>query len=162
MDRLRCVLVAVVATLVPLGKAQLPDKPAGYVTDAAHVMSSTDIDFLSTRCARLDQDHRAQIAIVTIGSLQGNNIKKASLDLFRKWGIGHAMANDGLLFLLAIRERQSRITVGYGLEKIISYDKAASILEAIPPDLRTGRYAAALDDAIDSIEKLLRTAQREH
>ena len=135
--------------------AQVPDKPAGYVTDSAHVMSVSDIKLLNVRCEGFYLTHRAQIALVTVPSLRAEPIEKAALDLFNKWGLGRKGINDGLLLLLSIEDRKSRITVGYGLERTITNSAAASILQAMRPDLRTGKYTSALGLALDSLEKLL-------
>jgi uncharacterized protein len=89
-----------------------------------------------------------------VASLKGEPIEKAALDLFKKWGIGRKGIDDGLLLLLSIEDRKSRITVGYGLEKTITDSVAASILEAMRPDLSARRYAVA-NRALDSLDKLL-------
>ena len=146
---------AVIALSLSSALAQVPDKPAGYVTDSARVMSDRDIKLLNARCAGFDQTHRAQIAIVTVASLKGEPIEKTALNLFRKWGVGRKDINDGLLLMLAVEDRKSRITVGYGLAAIVTDAAAASILHAIEPDLRAGRYASAMELALDLFGKLL-------
>jgi uncharacterized protein len=151
-------LSAVLSLLGPVS-AQVPGKPAGYVTDSARVLSSDSVSLLATRCGRFDQAHRAQIAVVTVTSLKGEPIEKAALDLFKKWGLGRKGTDDGLLLLLSVEDRKSRITVGYGLEKTITNSAAASILDAMKPDLGARRYAAALDRALDLLDKLLPAGQ---
>jgi uncharacterized protein len=150
-------------TLIATGQllAQLPVKPVGFVTDAAAVLSPTEIKLLSDQCAQLDRNREAQVAIVTIVSLQNEPIGQAALRLFRQWGIGRKDVNDGVLVMLAIRDRQSRITVGYGLEQVISDKAAAIVLDSMKPDLRAGRYARALDRALNSLGQLL-TQPREY
>ena len=49
-----------------------------------------------------------------------------STNLFRQFGIGDKEKNNGLLILIALEERKSRIEVGYGLEGVL-------------PDGKTGR-----------------------
>jgi uncharacterized protein len=135
--------------------AQIPGKPAGYVTDSAHVMSIADVRLLNARCSDLDKIHKAQIAIVTVASLRGAPIEQAALDLFNKWGVGRKGIDDGLLLMISVNDRRSRITLGRGLEKTITNTATESILQAMRPDLRLGRYASALGLALDSLEKLL-------
>jgi uncharacterized protein len=81
--------------------AQLPDKPTGYVTDAAAVIPLVQVRTLERRCATIDQQHVAQVAIVTIQSLGGEQIDKAALDLFHGWGVERKGFNDGILIMLA-------------------------------------------------------------
>src|SRR5262245_39821454 len=108
--------------------AQIPDKPTGYVTDTAHVISRDDVKRLESRCSQLDEAKRAQVAIVIINSLEGQPIEKATLDLFRKWGVGRKGMNDGIVLLLAMQDQRSRITVGYGLERIFTIPVATEVL----------------------------------
>jgi uncharacterized protein len=138
-----------------MAHAQVPDHPGGYITDAASVFSSAELKALETRCASLDQNRRGQIAVVTVASLQGEPIDKLALNLFRRWGIGRKGVNDGLLIMIAIREQQSRITVGYGLEKNIPDSVAQEVLLKMRRHLRDRRFALALNIALDSIEERL-------
>ena len=151
----KLIVTSAVVLLLGTVAAQVPDKPAGYVTDSAHALSTANINLLETRCGSFDHTHRAQIAIVTVPSLKGEPVEKAALDLFKKWGIGRKGIHDDLLLMLSIQDRKSRITVGYGLEKIITNSVAASILDAMKPDLRARRYGAAIDLALDFLDKLL-------
>jgi uncharacterized protein len=70
--------------------------------------------------------------------------------LATKWGIGYkggprdATADQGILLVLAIDDRQDRIEVGYGLEPIITDGRAGSILRAMTPYLRNADYDGAL------------------
>lgn len=70
--------------------------------------------------------HGAQIVIVTIPSLEGESLEEYATETFRKFGIGDKNKNNGLLILIALQERKSRIEVGYGLEGVL-------------PDAKTGR-----------------------
>jgi uncharacterized protein len=135
--------------LLTYAAAQIPDKPAGYLADAAGVVEAQEAKAIEQRCAELDRAGRAQVAIVIVRSLQGQPIEKVALTLFKKWGIGRKNVNDGLLLMLAIQERKSRLTVGYGLEKIVTDDVAAGILHEMAPSLRAGHYGAALNRALD-------------
>jgi len=153
--RTHLVLAALVLFLRLPAFSQMPDKPSGFVTDAARVIPAADVKLLETRCARIDQTHRAQIAIVIVSSLEGKPIEQATLELFRKWGIGRKGIDNGIMLLLSVADRKSRLTVGYGLEHTISDSAAASILQKMQPDLRDGKYTSALNLALDSLEKLL-------
>ena len=130
------------------------------MTDSAGVLSKAEILLLDGRCTKLDRTHQAQIALVTVKSLEGQPIQEAALALFRKWGIGRRGINNGVLVMIAVEDRQSRITVGYGLEKIITDDMAASILQRARPDLRTGRHAVAFNLALDQLEEVLTNERR--
>jgi hypothetical protein len=128
-------------------------QPRGYLTDSASVFPAAEAQRLESRCAGLDRRGRAQIAIVTVPWLEGDPIEKVALNLFTRWEIGTGGMNNGVLLILAIRERQSRITVGPGLESVITDQVAAAALKEMRPDLRNGDYEAAINIALDSLAK---------
>ena len=67
-------------------------------------------------CTQIDQKAHAQIAVVTINTLNGADIETYAVDLFKKWGIGSKSTDHGVLILYAIQDHRARIEVGYGLE----------------------------------------------
>src|SRR6266581_3749370 len=93
--------------------------PTDYVNDFAHVLDQTTIAQLDNICQQVDQKAHAQIAVVTINSLDGADAASYAVDLFKRWGIGGKSSNRGILILYAIRDHRSRIEAGYGLEPIL-------------------------------------------
>src|SRR5713101_3976086 len=63
-------------------------KPVGYVNDFANVLSQSTKFQLTALCREVDQKAHAQIAVVTVKSLDGRPIEEFSVDLATKWGIG--------------------------------------------------------------------------
>ncbi len=119
-------------------------KPAGYVDDFVGVLSQSARDQLTALCAEVDQKAHAQIAVVTVQSLEGKPIEDYSIALATKWGIGPKQSSSGVLILLAVQDRQDRIEVGYGLEPILPDGKVGSFLREAVPYLKEGNYDAAL------------------
>jgi uncharacterized protein len=122
-------------------------KPQGYVSDFAGVIDAAARAELESYLAQLETATGAQVAIVTLPTLEGEPIEDFANDLFRKWGIGKKGTDEGLLLLLAIRDRQSRLEVGRGLEGIIPDGFAGAVLRQMRPLLREGNYAGALLEA---------------
>ncbi len=122
-------------------------KPAGYVSDFAGVLDSSSRDTINAYLASLEQSSGAQVAIVTIPSLEGDVVEDVANRLYRQFGVGFKGKNEGALFLLAIKERKSRLEVGYGLEPIVPDAVAGDILRAMRPSLRAGNYGPALIEA---------------
>jgi len=153
MPRLAGILLCFSIVVVNLAAGSLPDKPAGYVTDVARVLSKSEVAEIASRCAELDRKHKAQIAVVIVNSLDSELIEAAALRLFRKWGIGRRGINDGILILLAIGDRQSRIEVGLGLESTVTNDVCSSILSNIQPDLVKKQYRIAILRALNYLSE---------
>ena len=105
-------------------------KPQGYVSDFAGVVDPASRQKIELYGARLEKATGAQIAIVTLQSLEGEPIEDVANDLFRRWGIGKKGEDNGLLFLLVIQDRRSRLETGFGLEPIINAGQAGSLLRS--------------------------------
>jgi uncharacterized protein len=84
------------------------------------------------------------MALVTLKSLDGEQIEDVSNTLFRQWGIGKRGKDEGIMLLLAIQDRRGRIEVGYGLEPILPDGFDGSILRGIAPLLKQGAYGQAM------------------
>jgi len=119
-------------------------KPEGYVNDFAGVLSSAAKEQLASLCAEVDEKAHAQIAVVTVKSLDGRSIEDFSIDLATQWGIGPKKSDRGVLILLAIEDHKDRIEVGYGLEPILPDGKVGSFEREAVPDLRDRNFDAAL------------------
>jgi uncharacterized protein len=119
-------------------------KPAGYVDDYAGVLSPAARNLLTALCTEVDQKAKAQIAIVTVKSLDGQPIEDYSIALATKWRIGPKQSDSGILILLAVQDRRNRIEVGYGLEPILPDGKVTSFQREALPYLRDGNYDAAM------------------
>lgn len=149
------VLLALLFTTVQ-GKAQFPtQKPTGYVNDLAGVLSPAARQQLEALCAELDQKAKAQLAIVTVRSLQGRPLEEFTVDLATKWGIGPKGSDRGVMLFLAIQDRRNRIEVGYGLEPIIPDGRAGSILRDMTPYLRNGDYDGAMRLGASTIAQII-------
>ena len=98
----------------------IPPRPAAgsgiYVQDNAGVISEEDKQQMLSLGAELDNKTTAQLAVLTINTLDGEPIEDYSLEVLRQWGIGSKEQNNGALIVVAVKDRRSRIEVGYGLE----------------------------------------------
>lgn len=119
-------------------------KPQGYLSDFAGVVDPASRQKIELYCARLEKATGAQMAIVTLQSLDGEPIEEVANDLFRRWGIGKKGEDNGLLFLLVIQDRRSRLETGFGIEPIINAGQAGSLLRSMRTALRQNQYGEAL------------------
>jgi len=141
-----CAPAVLVLVLALLGRAQGPAdlRPTGYVNDFAHVLDSNTNAQIESICRQIDDKAHAQMAIVTVSSLDGADVEPYAVDLFKRWGVGKISTNRGVLILLAIQDRRYRIEVGYGLEAILPDGKVGGFGRQAVPYLRAGDYGSAL------------------
>ena len=113
--------------------------PQGFVNDFASVVDAASAQRIAALCTELQQKTGAEMALVTLKSLDGGDIQDTANHLFEAWGIGQKGKNNGILMLDAIEERRVWIEVGYGLEGILPDGKVGGILdEYVIPFLKTG------------------------
>src|SRR6516164_4109096 len=89
--------------------------PTGYVNDFANVLDSDTKVQLTDICQQIDQKAHAQIAVVTIHSLDGRDVQEFAVDLFTRWRIGPKKTDRGVLILYAIQDHRYWTEVAYGL-----------------------------------------------
>ncbi len=122
-------------------------KPEGYVSDFAHVLDAASRESIDRYLAAVEKASGAQVAIVTINTLDGEPVDDVANKLYRQFGVGQKGKNEGALFLLVVTDRKSRLEVGYGLEPIVPDGVAGDILRAMRPALRAQQYGPALIEA---------------
>jgi uncharacterized protein len=126
-------------------------RPEGYVSDFARVIDPTVKSRLEAYCGAVETSTGAQIALVTIPSLEGEPIEDVANTIFRAWGVGQKGKDEGILMLLAINDRRNRLEVGYGLEPILPDGLSGSVLREMRPALREQRYGEAMMAAAQTI-----------
>jgi len=137
---LTVVVLAMAAQAEPVSQLKATD----YVNDFAHVLDQNTIAQMDDICHQVEVKAHAQIAVVTIHSLDGSDIESYAVALFHQWGIGSKSKDAGVLILYAIDDHRARIEVGYGLEPILTDGKVTSFQREAIPLMRSGNYSQAL------------------
>jgi uncharacterized protein len=122
-------------------------RPTNYVNDFAGVLDASTQAQLNALCQQVDQKAQAQIAVVMVKSLDGQDAVSYAVALYQKWGIGAKGATGkdrGVLILLATQDHKYWTTVGYGLEPILPDGKVGGFGREMVPLLRSGNYAGAV------------------
>jgi uncharacterized protein len=135
-------LLALAALLALSGpaRAALTFPPlTGRVVDDAHVLPAAIQADLTQRLADLQSRTSRQLVVVTLPTLQGDDIADYGYQLGRAWGVGQKGINNGALFIIVPSEHKVRIEVGYGLEPILTDALTSQILqEKVLPAFKAG------------------------
>lgn len=124
----------------------------GRVVDDAHVLSADQQTLLTEKLKALEEKNGRQLVVVTLPSLQGQEIQDFGYQLGRKWGIGQKGQNNGVLFIIAPNEHKVRIEVGYGLEPVLTDALSSVILQdKVLPKFRDGDMAGGIMDGTDAL-----------
>ncbi|MGA7561465.1 MAG: TPM domain-containing protein [Terriglobales bacterium] len=119
-------------------------QPSNYVNDFAGVLDAATQASLNDLCQQVDQKAHAQIAVVTVKSLDGQDAVSYAVALYQKWGIGAKGKDRGVLILLATNDHKYWTSVGYGLEGILPDGKVGGFGREAVPLLKSGDYAGAV------------------
>jgi uncharacterized protein len=119
-------------------------RPSNYVNDFAGVLDAATQTRLNDLCHQVEQKAQAQLAVVTVKSLDGQDRVSYAVTLYQKFGIGTKGKDRGVLVLLATGDRKYQIQVGYGLEPILPDGKVGGFGRETVPLLKSGDYAGAV------------------
>lgn len=141
--------------------SNIPKPPADlYCLDEAGILSESTERAIVAAGQNLEAASGAQIVVLTVKTLNGASQQEFALDVLRQWGIGDKTKNNGVLILIALNERKSRIEVGYGLEGALPDGKTGRILdENLVPYFAKGQYDAGI---INTYNALLAEVNKEY
>ena len=115
------------------------------------------VNALDAQLARLEQDTGHQVAVLTLPSLDGEDIEGFSIRVAENWKIGKKGFDNGVILIVAVNDRKLRLEVGYGLEGILPDLTANRIIrDYIVPLFRSGDFAAGIVSGINAVEKVIR------
>jgi uncharacterized protein len=146
--------IAVATLLFATAALAAPQFPplTGRVVDDAHILSPQAQQKLDGELVDLEARTGHQLVVATIPDLQGYDIADYGYQLGRAWGIGRKGQNDGVVFLVAPKERKVRIEVGYGLEPVLTDALSSVILQQkVLPAFRAGQMEKGVVDGTEAI-----------
>jgi uncharacterized protein len=150
-------LLAPSVTLTAESVSTLP-APTGYVNDFAGVLSPGVKQNLEILCTQLDRQAHAQIAVVTVKTIDGDqSIEEFTTALEDKWKVGVKGTDRGVIMVLVMTPRRGRIEVGYGLEGILNDAKVGDIARSMVPAATQGDYNTAIPLGVQQIARIIAT-----
>jgi len=136
----------------------LPAKPKleTSVYDKAQMMSGLEAKSLEQKLLKYNDTTSTQIVVVTVNSLEGNDIAIFATELAHKWGIGQADKDNGILILVSKLDRKVTIRTGYGIESRLTDALSRRVIEnVITPEFKNGNYYAGLDNGTTAIMQIM-------
>ena len=127
-------------------------KPQGYVSDfAIRCRRRSPKRSWKPSVPRVEKATGVQMAFVTLRSLEGEPLEDFTNDLYRSWGVGQKGKDEGLLLLLVVRDRRSRLEIGRGLEEHIPDGMAGCCFARCGRSCSRTQYGEALSTAAHSL-----------
>ena len=132
----------------------IPEKPKLETSlyDNAGILNSNQQKNLERKLIRYSDSTSTQIVVVTLADIGGNEISNFGVELAHKWGIGQKGKDNGVLLLVAIKERKVTIQTGYGVEHLLTDALSSRIIRnVITPNFKQGNYYQGIDQATDVV-----------
>jgi uncharacterized protein len=124
----------------------------GPVVDTAHLIEPRATEAIETYLRRLRETGGTQVTVATVPGLGDRSIEEASIKIVEAWKLGSGPQDDGVLLLIAAKQRRMRIEVGQGREGVLPDATASRIVrEVISPRMREGQVGRAVAEGVRSI-----------
>jgi uncharacterized protein len=128
-------------TLVLSAQKSVPEHGGHWVHDNAAVLSPQTVGQLEALLKAERDSTSNQIAVLLVKNLDGGDIDEYANRVFNQWKLGDEKKDNGVLFLIAMEERQMRIEVGAGLEGVLTDARSSQInRNEVAPHFRQGQY----------------------
>jgi uncharacterized protein len=133
-------------------EAAYPSRGDRAVNDFAGLLAPETVSRLESLSRALREKTGDAVTVVTVETIEPETVEGYAVRLFQKWGIGEKGKDNGILILVAEKERKTRIEVGYGLEGTIPDATASRIIrDLMLPAFREGNYDRGVDLAVQAV-----------
>ena len=130
----------------------VPPRPDRLVNDYAQMLSSSEVGSLERKLVAYDDSTSTQIAVVTIPSLDGDDLFDYAQRVAEAWGIGGGENDNGILLLIVSNEKKIRIHTGYGVEGGLTDALSKRIIEQeMKPAFKQARFYEGMDNATSAM-----------
>jgi len=128
-----------------------------HVTDLAGVLPGERAQRLEQVLAQFESETSHQIAVLTVPTTDGEPIESFALRVAEAWKLGRKGADNGILLVVAAKDRRARIEVGYGLEGVVPDAIGKRVIEDMMiPRFREGDMPGGIDAAADALMRAAR------
>ena len=145
-----------VALVVALGGAYTPPQLHGHVVDTTGSLKPDEVRELDLTLDAMGNDGGFAL-VVLVTDLNGAPIEDIAYTAFNTWGIGEKGKDNGVLLVIAPKDRRVRIETGKGVGGALPDLKTNDIIrQKINPYLQQGQLRTAIEDGSIAIAAALR------
>jgi uncharacterized protein len=124
----------------------------GYVNDYAEMIAPSAKRKIEKELRAFEQSDSTQVFVLTVPSLEGEVLEDYSIKVVEAWKIGQKGKDNGILLLVANKDRKIRIEVGRGLEGKLTDLTAGQIVDlVIKPRFKRGDFEGGFVAGVSAI-----------
>ena len=149
---LRFLLFFLLFPFIVNAQLAIPEQGGLWVHDEANVLSPSGKQEIES-IIRAERDSTSnQIGVLIVPSLDDEILEEYSLRVAEQWKIGQKGKDNGVLLLIAMKERKIRIESGYGMEGTLTDALSSRInRNEIAPHFREGDYDGGVKAGVTAI-----------
>lgn len=152
-----CMALALVAPPAVQAKQLAVPAFSARLLDLTGTLDEGQKETLREKIAALEENTGAVLAVLMVQTTGEDSIEQYATRVFEQWKLGDAGQDNGLLIIVALKDRRMRIEVGQGLEGVLPDVLAGRIIDLeMKPRFRDEDYAGGIEAAITSLEAVLR------
>mgnify|MGYP000379916147 CR=1 FL=1 len=138
--------------------SQLPEPMAKRIVhDFANILDQREEQQLEQKLVNYNKETSTEMTVVTVETINGANPTVYANELLEKWGVGKKGKDNGIVILVASKDRKISIATGYGVEEFVPDVIANRIIqEDILPAFKQGRYASGISRGVDKVVSALK------
>lgn len=127
-----------------------------YTSNPDGILSQSAVEAIDRACDSLHSASRAQIAVVAIEDIEGDDVFQFAFDLFSAWGVGGKSSDNGLGILLVTEKREIRFVTGYGLEGVLTDAMCKRIQQRyMVSHLSAGDYSTGMVEGVAAVARII-------
>jgi len=131
---------------------------SGRVVDDAEILSPAARDRLSKMLAQHEEKTTNQVVVLTLPTIGSDSVEEYASRVFNEWKLGQKGKDNGVLVVVAPKDRKMRIEVGYGLEGTLTDAMASRIIRnEMTPKFRDKDFDGGIETGVRAIVALLET-----
>lgn len=144
----------------PYGVEEIPNVQVGnryrFTSNPDGVLSPSAVAEIDSLCYSLRHRALAQVAVVAVEDIRGDDLFSFAHTLFSQWGVGRADSDNGLGILLVVDRREVRFVTGPGLEGVLPDALCKRIqMRYMLPYFREGDYSAGMVAGLRAVASVL-------
>ncbi|WP_028604008.1 TPM domain-containing protein [Ottowia thiooxydans] len=154
---LALVLVLGMSGFVSAQQLQAVPALTARVVDTSGTLDDAQKAALESKLKSLEEEKGSQVVVLMVPTTAPEDIAAYAHRVGDTWKIGRKDVGDGLILLVAVKDRRVRIEVAKTLEGAVPDIAASHIInEAITPFFRQGDYAGGVNAGVDQLAARIR------
>lgn len=146
-------MASAIALFLPTALYGVPTTtPRIGVVDEAGIIDPTTEQAINNILRDLEQSGVAQMRVLTIASAGGRDLHDYAMELSRHWKLGQEKADNGILMVIAHRDRKYETITGEGIEDDLTDSYLGDMQRRLlVPNFRRGDYSRGIYEAVGAI-----------